>query len=37
MIMSKVGGKRSTPFEAGNFSPLASSLPKEDNPQTFNL
>jgi hypothetical protein len=25
------------PFEAGNFSPLASSPPKEDDPQTFNL
>jgi hypothetical protein len=37
MIMSKVGGKRSTPFEAGNLWPLASSPRKEGDPRAFNL
>jgi hypothetical protein len=34
MILFKVGGKRSTSFEAGDLLPLASSPPKEDDPQT---
>jgi hypothetical protein len=34
MILLKVGGKRSTSFEARNLLPLASSPPKEDDPQT---